>query len=715
MIVMCEGCETSFNVEDRLIRPSGSRVRCSKCRHVFTAYPAPVELDSDEPLALENEVTPAPETDAQLKDIDSTLDALFNEEPAATAPADQDPELLDVDDLLAEDTPGSLAAGSLGDDLALDLDLGSLGGEPAPGAAPPATAALADFNLDIDPAGKVGREDDLLPDLDELEFNLDDLEQPTIDVPPAAAAAIPTADTGELELDLDFDAPIEPPALRTEATVGASSAAAPPIESSGRAGEDELDLSDLESMLADDTGQGQPVTRAATEGIDLELDLGSEEAPAPKPGEMEALDLTSIMPEPDAAPGPDGTTDAPDLGLLAELGEKAIPDAAASDELDFSDLAGILGEPGADTAKPAPAEPASELDLIFDDADTPAAAAAPPEAPAPSEDDLMLDLESLLEDGEQQEKAAAPAESTEELELDFAGADQRAESSELDIEIEPVAETSDLYAPLEQPASAAVAAGAAALAAASAAALGAKGKPLPAGVEASPSMSGELNMTGATGILESEPEPPPMPKKAVHRPAAPPSSGLRKVVLGSFAMLLLALLAFGIPRSLGIYVPFLSDADLPVLSELEIPGLGKVFEPVSDDPEGILKIAPLAESVTAEFVEHPALGRLCVVRGQLKNNYDHPRNYLQVTSKLLNQSREVAKTATVFAGNVLSTQELSALDLGAINARLKNRNGTANQNVGVKPGKAVPFMVVFNALPANLEEYSVEAAGSLKP
>ena len=103
-----------------------------------------------------------------------------------------------------------------------------------------------------------------------------------------------------------------------------------------------------------------------------------------------------------------------------------------------------------------------------------------------------------------------------------------------------------------------------------------------------------------------------------------------------------------------------------------------------------------------------------MVRGQLKNNYDHPRSYLQVTSKLFNKNREVAKTATVFAGNVLSTQELSALDLGAINARLKNRNGTANQNVGVKPGKAIPFMVVFDGLPGNLDEYSVEAAASSK-
>ena len=103
-----------------------------------------------------------------------------------------------------------------------------------------------------------------------------------------------------------------------------------------------------------------------------------------------------------------------------------------------------------------------------------------------------------------------------------------------------------------------------------------------------------------------------------------------------------------------------------------------------------------------------------MIRGQLKNSYDHPRSHLQVTAKLYAKSREVAKTSTVFAGNALSAQELAALDFGAVAARLKNRSGAGNQNVGVKPGKTVPFMVVFDGLPGNLDEYSVEAAGSAK-
>ncbi|MGD8269446.1 MAG: zinc-ribbon domain-containing protein, partial [Desulfobacterales bacterium] len=32
MILTCEKCDTSFSFDESLIKPSGSKVRCSKCR-----------------------------------------------------------------------------------------------------------------------------------------------------------------------------------------------------------------------------------------------------------------------------------------------------------------------------------------------------------------------------------------------------------------------------------------------------------------------------------------------------------------------------------------------------------------------------------------------------------------------------------------------------------------------------------------------------------
>ncbi len=39
MIVECEKCQVAFNVNDSLIKPGGSKLRCSKCKHIFTIYP----------------------------------------------------------------------------------------------------------------------------------------------------------------------------------------------------------------------------------------------------------------------------------------------------------------------------------------------------------------------------------------------------------------------------------------------------------------------------------------------------------------------------------------------------------------------------------------------------------------------------------------------------------------------------------------------------
>jgi predicted Zn finger-like uncharacterized protein len=40
MIITCASCLTKFNLDDSRIPPKGTKVRCSKCRHVFHVSPA---------------------------------------------------------------------------------------------------------------------------------------------------------------------------------------------------------------------------------------------------------------------------------------------------------------------------------------------------------------------------------------------------------------------------------------------------------------------------------------------------------------------------------------------------------------------------------------------------------------------------------------------------------------------------------------------------
>jgi len=93
MILTCENCNARFNFDENLIQKSGSKVRCSKCRHIFTVYKsAPAE--EPEPV-LEPEKAPeeAPELDLEepekIPDEEEiSLDELtLDEEPAIEEPA----------------------------------------------------------------------------------------------------------------------------------------------------------------------------------------------------------------------------------------------------------------------------------------------------------------------------------------------------------------------------------------------------------------------------------------------------------------------------------------------------------------------------------------------------------------------------------------------------------------------------------------------------
>ena len=48
MIIPCISCHRIFRLDDSMIKPTGSKVRCSKCRHVFIVYQAE---DQSEPEA----------------------------------------------------------------------------------------------------------------------------------------------------------------------------------------------------------------------------------------------------------------------------------------------------------------------------------------------------------------------------------------------------------------------------------------------------------------------------------------------------------------------------------------------------------------------------------------------------------------------------------------------------------------------------------------
>ncbi len=161
-------------------------------------------------------------------------------------------------------------------------------------------------------------------------------------------------------------------------------------------------------------------------------------------------------------------------------------------------------------------------------------------------------------------------------------------------------------------------------------------------------------------------------------------------------VLIIALLTGGtyvVLKSMNIKIPFISDLTKPVVQDV-----------------GNLKINTF--DIADKFIDSSMIGKLFIISGKVKNEYSGARSFIRVTGKLYAKGKILSKSATVCCGNMLSDQDLSNMDMNSINKKLANRLGDNKSNVNAKPGKLLPFMIVFPNIPDTIEEYTVEVAGS---
>ncbi|MBC8198911.1 MAG: zinc-ribbon domain-containing protein [Desulfobacterales bacterium] len=176
--------------------------------------------------------------------------------------------------------------------------------------------------------------------------------------------------------------------------------------------------------------------------------------------------------------------------------------------------------------------------------------------------------------------------------------------------------------------------------------------------------------------------------------------GKKRISTPVLVALIIALLTGG---AYGTYVALKS-------MNIKIPFISDLVEPAVQDEAGNLKI--IAFDIADKFVDNSKIGKLFIISGKVKNEYSGARSFIKITGKLYAKERALSKTATVCCGNVLSDQDLSDMDMNSINKRLSNLLGDNKSNVNVKPGKLLPFMIVFPNIPDNIEEYTVEVMGS---
>ena len=137
------------------------------------------------------------------------------------------------------------------------------------------------------------------------------------------------------------------------------------------------------------------------------------------------------------------------------------------------------------------------------------------------------------------------------------------------------------------------------------------------------------------------------------------------------------------------------------------------FKPVKKQVAADIGVRRLSfKGVTGSFVDSNDARRLFVVQGMVKNDYPKPRSFILVKGTILDDQGHPVRMKMAYAGNPMSEAVIRTLTSARIAQAMKNRAGKGNSNVNIPPGKQVPFTIVFENLPENLGEFTVEAVQS---
>ncbi len=157
---------------------------------------------------------------------------------------------------------------------------------------------------------------------------------------------------------------------------------------------------------------------------------------------------------------------------------------------------------------------------------------------------------------------------------------------------------------------------------------------------------------------------------------------------------------------MGMEVPYI-DKIAPYIDK--IPYINEFREPRIQDP-GNLKMTPF--KIESKFVRTEKNGKRFVITGQIRNDYPEPRSFISVNGKLFLKGKKKVKSKTIYSGNPLADEEIARLSMADIGKRLSIRAGKNGINTKIKPGQHVPFIIVFEKLPDNLDEFTVEVVTS---
>ena len=454
---------------------------------------------------------------------------------------------------------------------------------------------------------------------------------------------------------------------------------------------DELDFSDMDKLIDDEEAPASDdILDEDTEDLDLDLDLDIEpetkrakedleaKVDQKEVDELDLSDLENLLDKEEATSDvtADETVEDLDLKILPETDApmKKMPPSAEPedlDELDLSDLEEILDLD----------EPMTEEESVPDDIELELDMETEPELEKVQEggevEDLedvdLSEIEKMLEVEEETEEEPQEKELELEMDMEETPADIRLSEDSSQVEVYELDEAEDTADE-------------------------------PEAGEAAVTEGREPEFEVGESEEEEQIEDEVVDEELLAEEMTPAKK--RRVSKPLVVLLILVLLAGG---SYGTYVLLdFMNIEIPFISK--IPFISDYFKPKVSDPAGSLKIDTL--DVNSKFLLNVKEGKLFVITGRVKNGYSDVRRFISINGKLYKKGKILAQTEKVFCGNVLSDIEISNMELEAIKKRLSNRVGDNKSNMEIKPGGELPFMIIFSNLPEDLEEFSIEVAGS---
>ena len=429
MILKCNECGIGFNFDENLLKETGSKVRCSKCENVFTAYPPSSASQSEKTdFAMEDEQSDAPGTESspetsnddgiELKNIDlSEIEGILDmdNEPDSGSDSPKGSGELDFDFTTEKDEGEAALESTLESEKTEELDLSEMDNILKEDESPEETLSLdlSDMENILESEDEAAKESESSQEEDPgFELGLD-------------------LDTGEDEGETTLESTLE--SEKTE----------------------ELDLSEMDNILKEgEELETKSVSTDETIGLDLDFDTGEIEDEAAlesalgleKTEELDLSEMDNILKEGEELETKSLPTDE-NTGLdldfdidesLDEDGSDFEPDETVA--LDLSDMDNILevkDEPSEETESPEEEDFDFELDFGSDKEEV--VSASEPVAESEKKEDLDIsDFENILEEDKEPETKSVSTDETLDFDIDESSDEDRSdfeleETVELDL------------------------------------------------------------------------------------------------------------------------------------------------------------------------------------------------------------------------------------------------------------------------------------------